>query len=141
MFMEIRTIDAKPRLLIAEENEEMVQTIVQKLNDRFDVIGIHQHGEEALRAVLEHAPHVVLLDILLPGLDGIMIARRLRSVKSNTKIVMVTGVEDRDYIRAAMEAGAHAYVFKRKMRTDLCQAIETALKGETFISHKGDPQQ
>ncbi|HEY7098594.1 MAG TPA: response regulator transcription factor [Terriglobales bacterium] len=135
--MEIRTIDTKPRVLIAEDNEEMVQAIVRKLGDRFDVIGIHQHGEEALRAVLEHQPHVVLLDILLPGLDGIMIARRLRSAKNTSKIVMLTGMEDRDYVRAAMEAGAHAYVFKRKMNTDLNRAIESALTGETFISCNG----
>jgi len=62
----------------------------------------------------ELCPQVLVLDIFMPILDGIQVARRLQALNTTAKIVMLTGLEDQEYIDAALAAGVKGYVFKRK---------------------------
>jgi DNA-binding NarL/FixJ family response regulator len=83
---------------------------------------------------MELAPDAILLDIRMPFIDGIKVARQLRAASLGSKIIMLTSMEDTSCVDSAMAAGADGFVFKRKMATDLIKAIDTVLGGGNFIS-------
>ena len=104
------------------------------LAPEFEVIATAGDGLLALEAVARLSPEVVVLDIAMPGLDGIHTARQLRRSGCKAKIVFLTVQDDEDYISAALATGANGYVLKSRMQSDLIPAIREALAGGVFIS-------
>jgi DNA-binding NarL/FixJ family response regulator len=92
------------------------------------------NGQAAVEAALELPPDLIVLDILMPVLDGIQVVRQLRAAGSSCRVLMLTGLEDKDFASAALEAGANGFVFKSRMGIDLLHAIEEVLEGRTFVS-------
>lgn len=127
----------QPRVLLAEGSEATIQSISLLLSDRFEVAGAVRDGEAAVRAVVDLRPDVVVLDILMPGLDGLQATRRLKTLRTKSKIVILTGLEGREYMDAALQAGASGFVFKRRMMTDLLVAIGKVVAGGVFLSPPG----
>lgn len=84
-------------------------------------------GLEAVQKTLEFQPDVILLDIGMPGLNGIEAARRIRQLSPDCKIIMLTQNADEDLMTAALQAGAVAYVLKAEMATKLIPAIQAAV--------------
>jgi two-component system, NarL family, response regulator LiaR len=84
-------------------------------------------GLEAVQKTVELHPEVVLLDLSMPGLNGIEAAKRIRQLSPDSKIVILTENADEDLMAAALEAGASAYVLKSEMTADLIPAVQTAL--------------
>jgi len=82
----------------------------------------------------EAEPAVVLLDIRLPKLNGIEAARRIQKVSPETKIVFVSGECDPDIVKATLEVGAHAYVFKPDAPRELLTALCSVVRGQRFVS-------
>ena len=138
--MEIRMPFRKPQIVIADDSDSMLRVIIRMLSTRFDLVGICRNGESAVQSVQELCPQVLVLDIFMPILDGIQVARRLQALNTTAKIVMLTGLEDQEYIDAALAAGVKGYVFKRKMVADLLEAIDKVLAGRTFLSGHEDRQ-
>jgi DNA-binding NarL/FixJ family response regulator len=124
----------KPRLLIAEDNELFASTIKRVVAPYFDVVGLCANGVDAVRYALELQPDIVLMDVVMPVLDGIQATRQLRALDKHTKIVMVSGLEDPQFVKAALQAGAQQYVFKRRISTDLVAAINAAVFGQGPLS-------
>ena len=95
-------------------------------------------GWRADAAVVEAAsklhPDVCLIDISMPILNGIEIAKRLRESGSSAKVIFLTIHEDPDFLRAALDSGARGYVVKRCLSSDLPTAVKEVLAGRTFIS-------
>ena len=85
-------------------------------------------GLEAVQKTVELHPDVVLLDISMPGLNGIDAARSIRQLSPDCKIIIVTQNADTDVMSAALQAGALAYVLKAEMTTELIPAVQTALR-------------
>ena len=83
-------------------------------------------GDEAVALVEQHAPDLALLDVKMPGIDGIEAARAITALRG-TAVVILTAFSQRELIERATEAGAMAYLVKPYQRTDLVPAIETAL--------------
>jgi DNA-binding NarL/FixJ family response regulator len=83
---------------------------------------------------LKLRPDVVVLDISMPILDGIQVAKRLREADPNSKIVFLTVAKDPDICRAALETGALGYVWKPRLGTDLTPALQQAVRGSRFVS-------
>jgi DNA-binding NarL/FixJ family response regulator len=79
-------------------------------------------------------PDVCVIDISMPVLNGIEAAIKLRENGSKAGIVFLTVNEDEDFVRAALRAGALGYVVKSRMASDLCTAINGAIKGTLFVS-------
>jgi two-component system response regulator NreC len=97
------------------------------------VVGEAGDGEEALKQTERCAPDVILLDISMPLLDGIEVARRLKKRNSPVRVLMLTMHEDPDLVREAREAGATGYLLKRAAADDLIVAIRTVARGELYI--------
>ena len=86
------------------------------------------NGLEAVQKTVELHPDVVLLDISMPGLNGIEAAHRIRQFSPDCKIIILTQHRDEDVMSAALEAGALAYVLKTEMTSELIPAIQAALR-------------
>lgn len=118
------------RLLIVEDNPVLSATVRRLVAPRFDVVGVCDNGADGVRDALRLRPDVVLMDVVMPVLDGIQAARRIRAFDGTIKIVMVSGLEDAQFVKAAVEAGAQGYVFKRRISTDLIASVDAVLKGK-----------
>ena len=100
----------------------------------FSVVAQAAHGQEAIQLVLEHDPDVLLLDIVMPVLDGIQAAREIHSVHPRTEIVILTGHRNEAYQREAFEAGARGYLFKDCSPRNLLEAIRAARRGDYYLA-------
>jgi DNA-binding NarL/FixJ family response regulator len=123
------------KILVVEDFERFRQFVVSTLQQRAEFqITEASDALEALQQVEEQHPDIVLLDIGLPGLNGIEVARRLPRPSVPLKIVFVTQETSPEIVREALNLGALGYVHKVRARTDLLPAIEAALEGRRFVS-------
>lgn len=105
----------------------------------FLVVGESGDGLKAIQLAEQTCPTVVLMDVGLPGLDGIECVKRIRSVVRNVKVVFITQETDPDVVAAAFEVGASGYVLKSDAGRELENAIYSALRGETYLSRSLSP--
>jgi DNA-binding NarL/FixJ family response regulator len=122
------------RLLVADDHEAMRKKVVGTLNVEYTVVDAVSDGEEMLNAESRIGPDVIVLDISMPVMNGIEAATRLRQRESKAKIVFLTIHDDPEYLDAAVSAGAHGYVIKSRMASDLCVAVREAIAGRRFVS-------
>jgi len=125
------------RVLVVDDFEpfrSLVRSLLKK-TPRFLVVREVSDGLEAVRKVTELDPDLVLLDINLPGLSGIEVARRIRRLSPRTKIVFLTQDFSDDLVAEAFNLGAHGYVVKARTSTDLLPAVETVMQGCQFVIH------
>jgi DNA-binding NarL/FixJ family response regulator len=124
----------KLRVLLADDSEQILRAVFRLLDVEFDVVGSVLNGEQAIEATLRLQPDVLVLDILMPVMDGIEAARCLKKVGAPTKIVFLTALEDSALMETAIEAGGSGFVFKSQLVTDLPLAIHAVVAGRTFLS-------
>jgi len=126
---------ALKRVLVADDFAPVLGAVGALLRTSFDVVSLVSDGHAALEGVLKLEPDVAVLDVSMPGINGIEVAREFRRRNSKTRIVFLTSVEDSDVVAGCLEAGGRGFVLKMLMGTDLVQAINDALDGRIFISH------
>lgn len=131
----------KTTVLLVDDHPEFAMKIRDLLSPQFEVVGVSHDGNSALDAVRELLPDVVLLDIEMPGLSGIEVARLIRSSLLPSKIVFLTTYSDADYVRFALQAGAQGYVFKSSLNCDLIRALQEVIAGRTFVSRSQPDQE
>ena len=90
-------------------------------------------GIEAVELCLEHTPDVVLMDVRMPGIDGIEATRRLVAARPDTKILILTTFHDDDYVYGALRAGASGFLLKRASPERLLDAVRTVAAGEALL--------
>jgi len=98
--------------------------------DDITVVGAAGGGGEAVRLAGEHAPDVVLMDLEMPGMDGIETTQALRAGQPGAAVVVLTSFSDRERILAALDAGAVGYLLKDADPDELARAIRAAARGE-----------
>jgi len=125
---------ARARILLADDHKEIRDRAVRLLEPEFEVVGTVADGNALVKAWAQLKPDVCVLDISMPGLGGIEAAIKLRENGSQARIVFLTVNEDSDFVRAALRTGALGYVVKSRMASDLCPAINGALRGRLFVS-------
>jgi DNA-binding NarL/FixJ family response regulator len=123
-----------PRIIIADDQEEMVRTIAVALENEFDIIGTAEDGKRAIELATQLLPDILVLDISMPLVNGIEAAWRLKRIGSPTKIIFVTVHTDPDFVEAARSAGALGYVWKESVASDLAPAVRAVLQGNRFTS-------
>ena len=118
---------AGARVVVAEDEAIIRLDLVETLREEgFDVVADTGRGDEAVRLVVEHDPDVAILDVKMPGLDGIEAARAIVSQR-RAAVVILTAFSQRDLIERAREAGAMTYLVKPYRRDALTAAVELAL--------------
>jgi DNA-binding NarL/FixJ family response regulator len=120
--------------LLADDHKDMRDRVVRVLEKHFDLLDAVADGQALLEAASLLKPDLCLMDVSMPVLNGFETATRLRNSGSKAKIVFLSIHEDVDFARAAFAVGASAYVVKRRLASDLLQAIRAALSGGTFTS-------
>ncbi len=115
------------RVVVAEDEAIIRLDLVETLREEgFDVVADTGRGDEAVQLVAEHRPDVAILDIKMPGLDGIEVAQRI-APQRGTAVVILTAFSQRDLVEQAREAGAMTYLIKPYRRDALVPAVELAL--------------
>jgi DNA-binding NarL/FixJ family response regulator len=104
-----------------------------------DLIGVVESGEEAIEAVAKTNPEVVLMDVRLPGIDGISTVKRIAAESPNTRFVIFSAYGDRRLLSDAISAGARGYVMKGSPPEDLLRAIRTVMRGKAFVDPSLSP--
>ena len=128
---------AAVRILVVDDFEMFRQLVAELLGKRpeLQVVGEASDGLEALQKAVELRPDLILLDIGLPSLNGIEVARQMRSLVPESKIIFLTQETSADVVQEALTLGARGYVTKNMVLTDLFAAVETVLSGMTFVSN------
>ncbi len=104
------------------------------LSPEVDVVGEARDGREALQKVEELKPDVVLIDIMMPVMDGLECTRRLVERNSNVKILVLTQYDNKEYVFPIIEAGAHGFLSKTTASSELVTAIRSVHQGNSFLS-------
>lgn len=126
---------SKIRVLIADDHAVVREGLERLISDQPDMLVVAQaaDGEQAIRASCEHDPHVILLDMRMPRVSGVAAMQQLRACCPKARILALSMYEDASYVRAALSAGAHAYVAKRSSSATLLSAIRALRAGERFV--------
>jgi len=124
----------KPRLLLADDHTILVEGLKALLAPEFEVVATAGDGRAVLEAAEEHQPDLIVLDISMPGLNGIEAARRLKQSNPNAKLIILTMHGDLSFVSAAFEAGASGYVLKQSAATELVTALHDVDNGRRYIS-------
>lgn len=116
-----------PRIVVAEDEAIIRLDLVEILREEgYDVVGEAGRGDDALQLIADLKPDLAILDIRMPGLDGIEVAREIVSSRA-AAVLILTAFGQRDLVERAADAGALAYLVKPWQRNDLVPAIEMAL--------------
>jgi DNA-binding NarL/FixJ family response regulator len=127
---------SRPRILLADDHVGMLANASDILRSKFDIVGTVTNCRAAVNAACELKPDLVVLDIVMPELDGLDAAKELRRRGSEAKVIFLTVQEDEEYVAAALDSGGLAYVLKSRMYSDLANAVGAALSGGVFISRR-----
>jgi DNA-binding NarL/FixJ family response regulator len=124
------------RILIADDHPVFRQGIQALLaaSDEFEVVGEARTGDEAVAMAATLAPDLILMDIAMPGRDGVAATRDIMSGNPRQRILMVTMFDDHASVFNAMRAGALGYVLKDAERSDMLRAVRAVGNGEAIFS-------
>jgi two-component system response regulator DegU len=112
----------------------MLDLVAALLRESFDVIGLVSDGQAAVDATLTLEPDLIVLDISMPGMSGIEVARELRKYGNTAKIVFLTIHEDAQILANCLAAGGLGYIVKELLASDLIPGMKEALAGHVFVS-------
>jgi len=127
------------RILIVDDQQlfaASLKTVLETMDANFTVVGLAENGEAALAVVDQLQPHIVLMDVRMPVLDGVETTRLLRFRRPDLPILMLTTFEDEVYVRAALQYGASGYMLKSISPAELVSSIHAVLNGVVSIDHR-----
>jgi DNA-binding NarL/FixJ family response regulator len=116
---------------IVEDNDQLRATLARVLNraDGFRCLSHYANAEDALKDLPQVRPDVVLMDINLPGMNGVQCVRQLKALLPQVQVMMLTVYEDTENIFNALAAGANGYMLKRTSSKELLEAIQDVHRG------------
>ena len=126
---------AKISVLIVDDHgvvRQGLRTYLELLDD-IEVIGEAQNGVEAVALVRQHRPDVILMDLMMPEMDGIEATRQIGAISPTTKVIALTSFTDDEMVFPAIKAGAAGYLLKDVSPPDLAKAIQAVHEGENRL--------
>jgi DNA-binding NarL/FixJ family response regulator len=129
-------VDAGIRILLADDHVLVRASLRYLLEgfDGFDIVGEASDGYETVKKVDELRPDIVIMDISMPGLNGVEAARLITKQNRATRVVILSMHSDETHVLQALRAGASAYVLKESAPSELDAAIRAVARGESFLS-------
>ncbi len=129
-------MSSKIKVVIIDDHGLLRQGIHSMLRDvdKIDVVGTGSSGEEAVTMLTTHLPDVYLMDIVMRGMTGIEATRWIKEQKPETKIILISSEVNKDFIGAAIKAGANGYLPKDTGKETLIDAIHSVVDGRNFFS-------
>ena len=128
------------RVILADDVAQVLSAVAALLKEKFEIVAMVTDGQAAFDATLALAPDIVVLDISMPVLSGIDVARELKKRGNRAKIVFLTVHEDADILATCLAVGGLGYVVKVLMETDLVAAMHDALADRPFVSRFSYPE-
>ena len=133
------------KVLIVDDQRLMLDAIrtVLERDEHIDVVGETDSGENVVPLIAQTGPDAVLLDVRMPGIDGLAVLQRIREQYASVAVVMLSGIEEPALVRAALERGATAFVLKHVHPRDLPSAIRQAVHGSIYrpLGHAAPPRE
>jgi DNA-binding NarL/FixJ family response regulator len=123
-----------PRILLADDHPMVLEGVAKLVEEFGEVVGKVEDGRALLEVASHLTPDVVVMDISMPGLNGLEAARHLQKLLPQCKIIFLTMHADPSYIAAAFEAGASGYLLKRSAGSELKQAVKSVLAGRQYVT-------
>lgn len=123
------------RIVVADDHPVVRNGLVALLRSipGLDVVGEAADGDAAVRAVEEHEPDVILMDVRMPGTDGIEATRRIRTQTPGCRVLILTMFDDDATVFTAMKAGAQGYLLKESEQDDIVRAVHGVVAGEAIF--------
>lgn len=112
-----------------------IKALIQA-DDRLDVVGEASSGDEGVDKVRELKPDIVIMDLSMPGSNGLEATRRIAALGLNTSVLVLTVHAEEEYLVPVVEAGASGYLTKTSADTDLLEAIKVVARGQVFLPPK-----
>ena len=128
------TATDQARVLLVDDNQDILDRAYAILSPACTIVGSVKDGPAALESVPKLRPDVIVLDISMPGMNGLEVASRLRRAGSTAQIVFLTIHDDEELVRAAEAAGGIGYVAKTMLPSDLVVAVNEACAGRRYVS-------
>ena len=126
----------KPITVLLVDDHAVVRQGVRfflESQDEFTVIGEAESGETAVELAAEHIPDVVLMDLVMPDMDGVEATRKVKNISPRSQIVVLTSYHDDEYIFPALQAGAISYILKDIRMEELAEAVRRAAHDEVTL--------
>ena len=123
------------RVFIVEDQPQLLKNLVKVLGtfEELEVVGTSQDGEDAVEDILRVRPQIVLLDLELPGINGIQVTQRVKRRASEVEILILTSFEDEQKVYEAIQAGASGYLVKRVGPEKIRSGIREVMEGGTVL--------
>src|ERR1700730_13977705 len=131
-----------PRVLIVDDHAVIrrgVQSILGTYGE-WDICGEADNGQDAIRLAGELQPEVVIMDVSMPGLNGLEVTRIMHDVLPETKVLLLTLHSSSEFVRSAFHAGARGYVLKSDAENELVRALNVVVGEGTYVSPAIDPR-
>ncbi|WP_322817809.1 response regulator transcription factor [Tepidiforma sp.] len=124
------------RILLVDDHAVIRQALRMLLEAQpeLEVVADCENGREAVQAVERLQPDVVLMDVVMPGLNGLEATRQIRRIAPATRVVMLSGFVDEDQLLEAIRSGASGYIIKKSDVSELVLAIQTVHRGNSYFS-------
>lgn len=123
------------RVILVDDHKHVhdaVQVALDQAED-IDLVAQGSTGEEAVILCQQYQPDVLLLDVVMPGMDGLTALRRLRQICPDVRILVLSSFQDDDSVRTMLREGAHGYTLKHSLATNLATAIRATHQGSTVL--------
>ena len=122
-------------VMIVDDHEMVRNGAKGYLEVQPEITGVAEaeSGAEAVRLAREYVPDVVLMDLVMPGMDGVEATRKVKDISPRTQIIILTSFHEDEHIFPALQAGAISYLLKDVKATELVEAIQRASKGEATL--------
>jgi DNA-binding NarL/FixJ family response regulator len=124
------------RVLVADDHR-LVRSgfrVILDLEDDIEIVGEAEDGAQAVDATARHAPDVVLMDVEMPGMDGLEATRRIVAAGGGPSVLILTTFDRDDYLFAALEAGASGFLLKNSSPESLVEAVRVVARGDALLA-------